>query len=90
MDAVVLREGRPTPISIARLDTPPRLLPTHLPAVPAEERGTARRPRPQFLVIGGMVLTRCSLTYLKDAFGPSWPRLAPVKLLDKLTEYPRF
>jgi hypothetical protein len=40
-------------------------------------------------VLGGLVLTRCSVPFLEGAFGPGWVRVAPVKLLDLLTEFPR-
>jgi len=63
------------------MGAPPRLLPTFIPG------GTLSRP--PYLVLGGIVLTRCSIAYLKAAFGPRWPQLSPVKLLDKLTTFPK-
>eukprot|EP00955_Chlamydomonas_euryale_P065160 359163-Chlamydomonas_euryale.AAC.2 len=66
------------PLNDARLDASPRLLPTHLGAAP-----------PPYVVLGGLVLTRASVPFLASAFGPQWVRLAPVKLLDLLSEFPR-
>ncbi len=61
-----------------RAEVPPRLMPTHLD-----------NARPPYLVVAGLVFTRCSVPYMEGAFGRAWVRVAPVQLISKLTDFPK-
>ncbi|GAX72673.1 hypothetical protein CEUSTIGMA_g129.t1 [Chlamydomonas eustigma] len=46
--------------------------------------------KPQYLIVGGLILTCCSVLYLRDAFGMQWTKASPVKLLEKMAMFPSF
>jgi hypothetical protein len=41
------------------------------------------------VLLGGLVLTRCSLPYLQQAFGPGWASDSPPRLRGAAEEFPR-
>eukprot|EP00798_Chlamydomonas_sp_ICE-L_P008030 gene8030-1262_t len=59
-------------------DVPARLIPTHLD-----------NKLPPFLVVSGLIFTRCSVPYMESVFGRGWVTHSPPLLVTKLTDWPR-